>query len=251
MIGPTLGGLLDTGFGWRANFVAFAVLGVVGLYLGACHLKETHLHRSASLTLQMRGYAELCQAPRFWAYALCMALSIGTLYVFLGGAPLVAAQLGGRSSAALGVYMGMVPAGFILGSYLVGRTSTRHAATRLILAGRVLTCTGLLFGLGLIASGWMHPLAFFIPCVFVGLGNGLTMPAANARVLSLHPKLAGTASGLAAAVTVMGGGIIAFLSGLVVNPSNAHMAVMGVMRITAGLSLVACVSIVCAERTRK
>ena len=247
MIGPTLGGLLDTWFGWRANFVAFAVLGVMGLYLVAFHLKETKLHRSHSLTLQMLGYGELARSRRFWAYAMCMALSIGTLYVFLGGAPLVVAQLGGASSTALGAYMGMVPAGFILGSYFVGRASARHTATRFLLAGRVLTCMGLLGGLVFVTIGWTHPLAFFIPCVFVGLGNGLTMPVANARVLSLHPGLAGTASGLAAAVTVSGAGIIALVSGLVVDASNAHVAVLGVMLITAGLSLVTCLFIAGAE----
>lgn len=243
LIGPALGGLLDTWFGWRANFIVFAALGVVGLYLVAFHLKETNHHRSHSLALQVKGYGELSQSARFWAYALCMAFSIGTLYVFLGGAPLVAAQLGGTSSTALGVYMGMVPAGFILGSYVVGRASTRYAATSFILAGRVLSCTGLLGGFLLITAGWMHPHAFFIPCVFVGLGNGLTMPAANARVLSLYPKLAGTASGMAAVVTVIGAGFIAFLSGLVVNPSNAHLAVLTVMFISACLSLVACLFI--------
>ncbi|MDR7151573.1 putative MFS family arabinose efflux permease [Hydrogenophaga palleronii] len=247
MIGPAIGGFLDTGFGWRANFIAFAVLGVSGLYLVAFHLKETKLHRSAALTPQMWDYGELCRAPLFWAHVLCMALSIGTLYVFLGGAPLVAAQLGGTSSAALGFYMGMVPAGFILGSHLVGRASTRQPAIGFMLTGRVLTCMGLLGGMVFVASGWMHPLAFFIPCVFVGLGNGLTMPVANARVLSLHPQLAGTASGLAAAVTVMGAGVVAWLSGLVVNPLNAHMAVLSVMLITAGLSLAACLFIVDAD----
>jgi DHA1 family bicyclomycin/chloramphenicol resistance-like MFS transporter len=250
MIAPALGGLLDAWLGWRANFVAFAGLGVLGLYLVACHLKETNVRRSGSLRLQMRGYRELRRAPRFWAYALCMAFSIGTLYVFLGGAPLVAAQLGGISGTALGAYMGMVPAGFILGSYLVGRTSTRHAATGFMLAGRALTCVGLLGGLAFVAWGWMHPLAFFIPCVFVGLGNGLTMPVANAQVLSLYPGLTGTASGLAAAVTVSGAGVIAFLSGLVVNASNAHFAVLSGMLISAGLSLVICLFIAGAEGER-
>ncbi|MGQ3227217.1 MAG: MFS transporter, partial [Hydrogenophaga sp.] len=197
---------------------------LAGLWLVTFHLKETNHHRTASFALQLKGYGELGRSPPFWAYALCMAFGIGTLYAFLGGAPLVAAQLGGLSSTALGAYMGMVPAGFMLGSYIVGHTSSRHAPTRLILVGRLLTAVGLLVGLVLLASGLTHPLAFFGPCVFVGLGNGLTMPAANARILSLRPHLAGTASGLAAAVTVIGAGIVAFLAGLVVNASNAHVA---------------------------
>ncbi|WP_382159128.1 multidrug effflux MFS transporter [Hydrogenophaga sp. ANAO-22] len=250
MIGPTVGGLLDSAFGWRANFVAFAVLGLAGLWLVAFHLKETNHHRTASFALQLKGYGELGRSPPFWAYALCMAFGIGTLYAFLGGAPLVAAQLGGLSSTALGAYMGLVPAGFMLGSYIVGHTSSRHAPTRLILVGRLLTAVGLLVGLVLLASGLTHPLAFFGPCVFVGLGNGLTMPAANARILSLRPHLAGTASGLAAAVTVIGAGIVAFLAGLVVNASNAHLAVLGVMWASSLLSLLVALFIVHTERQR-
>ncbi|HEU5297628.1 MAG TPA: MFS transporter, partial [Burkholderiaceae bacterium] len=216
MIGPVFGGVLDVHFGWRANFVAFALLGIGGLCLVALHLRETNHHRSNSMTLQFNGYGDLMASARFRAYVLCMAFSIGTLYVFIGGAPLVAARLGETSPVALGVYMGLVPAGFIMGSYVVGRAGSRRSATDFILAGRVLTCSGLLVAVGLAGCGVKHPLAFFGPCLAVGLGNGLTMPAANARVLSIRPGLAGTASGLAAGLTVIGAGAIAFVSGLLI-----------------------------------
>jgi predicted membrane-bound dolichyl-phosphate-mannose-protein mannosyltransferase len=65
------------------------------------------------------------------------------------------------------------------------------------------------------------------------------MPAANASVLSLRPELAGTALGLAAALTVAGAGAFAFLFGLVVQPSNARFAVLGMMMASSVLSLVA------------
>jgi predicted MFS family arabinose efflux permease len=251
MMGPAVGGILDSCFGWRANFIAFAILGGVGLCLVTFCLRETNIHRTKSVALQIKGYGELVRSARFWAYASCMAFAIGTLYAFLGGAPLVAGRLGETSSTALGFYMGMVPAGFIVGSYVVGRASSRHAPARFILAGRILTCLGLLAGLALVASGMTHPLAFFGPCVCVGLGNGLTMPAANARVLSIRPGLAGTASGLAAALTVIGAGIVAFLSGLVVNASNAHFAVLGAMLTSSVLSFFAAIFIVHAERRAK
>ncbi len=168
-----------------------------------------------------------------------MAFSIGTLYVFLGGAPLVAVQLGGMSSVALGLCMGIVPAGFVLGSSLVGRLAARHPRIELIIGGRVLTCVGLLTGLVFWLSGFRHPAAFFAPCFFIGLGNGLTMPSANARVLALRPELAGTALGLAAAMTGAGAGLVAFVSGLVVQSANAHGAVLGMMLASTALSLAA------------
>lgn len=248
MLGPTLGGLLDAAFGWRANFVAFALFGLAGLYLVAFHLRETNRQRSACIALQLKGYGELIGSSRFRAYALCMAFSIGALYVFLGGAPLVAAALGETSPVVLGMYMGMVPAGFMLGSYTVGHTSTRFSPHAFLLAGRILTCTGLLIGGVLAGFGAAHPLAFFAPCVAVGLGNGLSMPTANAQVLSIRPGLAGTASGLASAFTVLGAGLVAFCAGLVVNAANARAAVLGAMLMSSLLSLGAAVWIARAER---
>jgi DHA1 family bicyclomycin/chloramphenicol resistance-like MFS transporter len=247
MIGPVVGGILDVHFGWRASFIAFALLGAGGLAMVALGLPETNPRRSASIAVPFKGYGDLIRSARFCAYALCMALSVGTLYVFIGGAPLVAARLGETSSIVLGAYMGMVPAGFMVGSYVVGRAGARRSATWFILAGRLLTCAGLLVGFVSTAAGAAHPLAFFGPCIAVGLGNGLTMPAANARVLSVFPGLAGTASGLAAALTVAGAGFIAFVSGFVVDASNANIAVPATMLVAALLSLGAAVFIARVE----
>jgi MFS transporter, DHA1 family, multidrug resistance protein len=243
MVGPTLGGVLDAAFGWRANFVTFAVLGLGGLYLVAFHLRETNLQKSSSIVLQVKGYGELIGSARFRAYALCMAFSIGALYVFLGGAPLVATALGETSPVVLGIYMGLVPTGFMIGSYVVGHTGTRFAPNHFILAGRTLTCTGLSIGCGLAVFGAGHPVAFFLPCIAVGLGNGLSMPACNAQVLSISPGLAGTASGLASAFTVMGAGLVAYGAGLVVNAANARLAVPGAMLASSLVSLAAAVFI--------
>lgn len=251
MIAPGVGGALETFFGWRSIFVVFAALGAVGFCLATIHLKETNVCLSGSITLQLRGYRDLSRSKPFWGYVLCMSLALGALYAFLGGAPWVSAQLGETSSLALGFYMGVVPAGFILGSYVVGRHSSRYTPQRLVLAGRILTCAGLLVGFVLCVLGVTHPLAFFGPCVCVGLGNGLTMPAANARILSIRPDLAGTASGMAAALTVTGAAIVAFLSGLIVDASNAHLAVLSVMLISSLLSLAAAAIVVALEQSER
>lgn len=239
MVGPALGGVLDMYFGWRASFALFALLGLAGLWLIAFRLNETHLQRTATVAAQFRGYRAIARSARFWAHALCMAFSIAALYLFLGGAPLVATQFGGISSAQLGLYMGLVPSGFMVGSYLVGRLSARYPPMHFILAGRLLVCAGLTLGLVLEACGLAHPLAFFAPCICLGLGNGLTMPAANARVLSLGAAMAGGASGMAAALTLAGAGSMAFAGGLLINASNAHLAVLGLMLASSGLSLAA------------
>jgi DHA1 family bicyclomycin/chloramphenicol resistance-like MFS transporter len=159
--------------------------------------------------------------------------------MFLGAAPLVGEQMGHLSGTALGIYMGLVPAGFMVGSYAVGRVGGRWSSLKCMLAGRFLTSLGLTAGIALVFSGSTHPLAFFGPCICVGLGNGLTLPAANARVLSLDPGMAGTASGLASAITMAGAGSMAFLAGLLMDGPNVRLTVLIAMLTTAFASLAA------------
>lgn len=248
MVGPSVGGVIDAWLGWRSNFVVLAILGIAGLGLAARHLPETNRHRSASMMQQFIGYSRLLRSAQFWAYGLCMAFAIGTLYVFIGGAPIVATQFTEMPTTIVGMYMGLVPMGFMAGSYAVGRWGSQWRSIRFIVAGRLMTCAGLLVGAVLLAFNIGHPLAFFGPCFCVGLGNGLTMPAAHSRVLSMYAGLSGTALGLASAITAAGAGAIAFVAGLFVDASNARLVVLVAMLTTSLLSLVAAACIACAER---
>ncbi|MDR7141993.1 MFS transporter [Rhizobium sp. BE258] len=238
MIGPTIGGSVSELFGWRANFVMFAVLGAIMLALAAREIRDETGKRKTHSHGYLAAYRLLLGSPRFLAYAACMACSMGTLYVFLAGAPLVMNQALGGSSARLGLYMGLVPAGFILGSYLAGRYAGRIPIAAVLVAGRAVTCTGLLGGLALAVGGLTAPPAFFAACIFIGIGNGLTMPAANSGILAVQPDLAGTAAGLAAAVSVGGGAVIASIAGLLLNDASSGRDLLYVILIPAALALV-------------
>ncbi|SFU23230.1 Major Facilitator Superfamily protein [Mesorhizobium sp. YR577] len=191
MLGPTFGGAVDELFGWRMIFVVLALLGLVVLFLSMRELKETASLSSRPTGTYLSAYGQLLGSIRFWAYVLCMGFSIGTLYIFLAGAPIAI----GGPSAMLGLYMGMVPAGFICGSYLTGRIGSKIPRGALLISARLLTCAGLSVGLILAIMGVTHALAFFGPCMLIGIGNGLTMPAANIGAMSVREGLAGTAAG--------------------------------------------------------
>lgn len=247
MLGPLLGGVIDAHWGWRANFAVLALLGAAGLCAVAAHLRETHSGGQVSLAALLSGHRRLLGSPRFRAYTLCMAMCSGTLYLFLGTAPALAAQLGERSSTMLGLYMGLVPAGFMTGSWAVGRFHARHSPASLILAGRLLTCMGLLAAVALAGVGVAHPLAFFGPCVCLGLGNGLTLPVTNARILGTHPGLAGSAAGLAAALAMLGAGALAFVGGPLLHGPQARVAVPCAMLLIALMSMAAALWAIRAE----
>jgi Bcr/CflA subfamily drug resistance transporter len=248
MLGPMLGGVLDELFGWRASFWAFVVLGVAVLALCWVDLPETNKTPSDTIMKQFRTYPELFRSRRFWAYALCMAFSTGAFYAFLGGAPLAAKTVFEISPATLGFYMGTITAGFVLGSFLSGRYAKRYPLTTMMIAGRIVACTGLVVGLALFLAGAVRLMSFFGPCMFVGLGNGLTMPSASAGALSVRPKLAGSASGLAGALTVAGGAVISSITGAVLTEDNSAYALLGVMLLSSLTALFAALYVLWADR---
>lgn len=237
MFGPTLGGILDELFGWRAIFVVLALLGGAVLVVSMRKLKETSVHLGASKGSLLASFRRVLGSPRFWAYTLCMACSIGTLYVFLGGAPLVMSNQFGGSSIALGFYMAMVPAGFVVGSYLAGRYASRVFRSHILVSARLLTCGGLLVGLVLATLYDIHALTFFIFCVFIGVGNGLTTPAVSMGVMSERADLAGTAMGLSAAVSIGGGALISSVAGLALGAAGSAQTLLALLLASASLAL--------------
>lgn len=248
MLGPLLGGTLDELFGWRASFLTFVGLGVIVLGLCWTDLGETNKSPSETFLQQFQAYPELIRSRRFWGYALCMAFSTGAFYAFLAGVPLVVEILFAMSPAALGFYMGTITAGFALGSFLSGRFAQRYPLTTLLVVGRIVACAGIMLGLLLFLTGFVHVLSLFGATVFVGLGNGLTMPSGNAGVMSVRPKLAGSAAGLAGALTVAGGAVLTSITGAILTVENAPYALLGMMLVSAGLALVAALSVVMIDR---
>ncbi|GII00268.1 Bcr/CflA family drug resistance efflux transporter [Planobispora takensis] len=248
MLGPTLGGILDELFGWRTIFVVLALLGGTVLIASMRQLKETSPHPGASKGRLLSSFRRILGSPRFWAYTLCMACSTGTLYVFLGGAPLVMGDHFGGSSVALGLCMAMVPGGFVLGSYLAGICASRFFRSHILLYARVLTCGGLLAGLVLATLHDIHALAFFSSCLFIGMGNGLTAPVVNVAVMAERADLAGTATGLSAAMSIGGGALISSVAGLPLGAAGSVRTLLALLLTSASLALLAAICAALVDR---
>lgn len=241
MLGPMVGGLLDEFFGWRSSFVVYLVLGVALFVLTWGDLGETHKTPSAGIAQQFHSYPALLTSPHFWGYGLCMALSTGGFYVFLAGAPLVSRTLFGTSAGVLGIYMGSITAGYFFGSFIAGRFSARYSLGTMMMAGRIVACIGLVAGIGFFLAGVVHEWSLFGATVFVGIGNGITMPSSSAGVMSVRPDLAGSASGLAGALTVGGGAVLTSIAGIVLAQNATALALLGMMFATTALGLVAAI----------
>ncbi|WP_299351891.1 multidrug effflux MFS transporter [uncultured Shimia sp.] len=226
MTGPMFGGFLDQLFGWRSNFLFFAVVGVALTALCWWDLGETNMNKSKTILSQFRTYPDLFRSRRFWGYSICQTFSLGAFYVYVTGAALVGAAEFKLSTSSIGIAVGAITGGFALGSYLSGRFASRVPLFWMVIAGRVSAMFGVILGLSLMASGVLHPVTYTGAIMFVGLGNGLTLPSASSGVMSVRPNLAGSASGLSGGMAVAGGALLTSLTGALLTPETAALRLL-------------------------
>jgi DHA1 family bicyclomycin/chloramphenicol resistance-like MFS transporter len=248
MVGPMIGGALDEVFGWRANFVFLAVAGVATLALVVADQGETIAGRGLGFAAQLRGYPELLTSPRFWGYAVCAALGSGAFFALLGGSSFVAGEVFHLSPFWTGLALGSPAVGYAAGNYISGRFVTGTGVNRMALMGTLVASAGLGLSLVLSIAGVMHPLVFFGFCVFLGLGNGMMLPAATAGLLSVRPQLAGTASGLGGAIMIGGGAAMAALAGALLTAETGAWPLQAMMFVSSALSVAAILSVIWRAR---
>lgn len=237
MVGPTVGGLLNDISGWQSSFALLALLGVGILALAWFDLGETNHNRSASFSQQFHAWPELLRSPLFWGYALTSTFSSGMFFSFLGGAPFVGSVLYGLAPAMLGLQFFFMASGYMLGNFVSGRYASQIGITRMMLSGNVIAIAGIVTAIVLISTGSESPYAFFVPLALIGVGNGVTLPSANAGMVSVQPHLAGSASGLGGAMTIGGGAVLSVLASSVLSREDGTWPLLIVMLATGLIAL--------------
>ena len=157
--------------------------------------------------------------------------------------PYVAAAVWGLSPAEVGVGVGSITGGFIVGAAISARHARCLGMRVLLVSGRGVSIAAVALALALFAAGAAHPLALFGLTIVVGLGNGLTLPMANAGALPVRPALAGTAAGLSGALAMTVGAVLSALTAVVVErsatPGVLLLLIMGCVLLSFAAALAA------------
>ena len=250
MVGPMIGGFLDEHFGWQSVFLFTLVAGAGVTALMWADLGETNLAPSPSFGAQFRAYPELLRSRRFWGYSLTAALASGTFFAFLGGGPWVASEVLRMPPARLGFYFGFVAFGYMLGNFLSGRYAASVGVNRMMLLGAGVATAGMAVELGLLGAGVLTPVSFFGSVLFIGLGNGLLLPSANAGIVSVRPHLAGSASGLGGALMIGGGAALSVLAGALLGPGTGAAPLVWLMFLCSAASIASTLWVMHVARLR-
>lgn len=248
MFAPAIGGWVDETFGWKANFALLLVLGTLISALIWADLGETSVRRQTSLADQIRSYPALLTSWRFWGYSITAAAGSGTFFSFLGGAPAVATQVFGMTPAELGIYFAAPGIGYMLGNFLSARLAMRLGTVRMVFWGTIMLTLPLIVMLGLGLTDRLSPLAFFALMSCVGVGNGMSLPSANAGMMSVRPDLIGSASGLGGALMIGGGAALSALAAVVMGKGESALPLIVLMASSAGVAVISTLVVIARNR---
>ncbi|TPM31557.1 CmlA/FloR family chloramphenicol efflux MFS transporter [Mesorhizobium sp. B2-3-4] len=93
-LGPVAGALIAKGFGWRAIFVALAILAVAATFNAWLRWHET---RPPTGSAARPAFGTILGSFAFWTYTLGFATAMGTFFVFFSTAPRVLIDRAGFS----------------------------------------------------------------------------------------------------------------------------------------------------------
>ena len=219
-LGPLIGGLLETGFGWPAIFMFTAVTTGAVVIWAAIALPETRKLNATPGARQsfVADLSDLARSAKFWGYVCAGAFGSATFFAFLGGGSHVIITLMERSPAEYGVWFAICSIGYMAGNYGASRLSTRFGIDKMIWWGIGFEAVGVLLSaiLAMFAMHW-GPVIVFGPQLIVNFGNGLLLPGAISGAVSVRTQAAGTAAGiigftqmaLGAAITQYAGTLLA------------------------------------------
>ena len=200
IVAPTIGGVLQAGFGWRSCFLSVFAAGVGAIVVVWRLLPETLPARPREpfrFSELLTAYGTVLRHRGFRAYLVLISLSFAGLFAFVSGSPFVLQEFFGLSPLEFAFAFGISATGFIAGTSLAAHIVMRAGLNVTIGIGAGALALG---GIAMVATTTFIPgsaLGLVLPMTLYMAGIGLTMPQALAGALQPFPHHAGTASSLA------------------------------------------------------
>lgn len=242
IVAPSLGGILQSTFGWRASFLGMAALGLCAIVLVVRLLPETMKQpptHPMSLLSIIRGYGTFLRHRTFRIYLAIVSASYGGLFAWISGSSFVLQDLYGLSPLLFGLVFAAATLGYGLGTLLAARLVVRIGIDRTIVCGGVALAVGGLAMAAAIALGATSPAALAVPMALYLCGLGLAMPQSMAGALMPFPERAGAASSLLGFLQQATASAIGIVVGQMLGssalPLAAIIAAMGVLALALAL----------------
>lgn len=240
-IGPTIGGLSLSVFGWKSVFVLMVIFGVIVLTSCLLFLKETTVPDRSRLrpSTLVATYVSLLKDLRFLLPSLVLGGAIGALYAQGTMLPFVLIGEVGLTPTQFGLGMLVQTGAFLSGSIALRLVSGRISGPTTVVIGLMFSGIG---GTMMALSVHLLPPSFLSIMLPVGVstfGIAFISPYTVTVGLAPFPKTAGSASALMGFIQMGGGFVGGLLAAVFGDPLTAIGTIIPAMEYVAVGSYIA------------
>ncbi len=227
MLAPSIGGFLDTIYGWRASFIFVLISSLIVLAIIIRWLPETLAVKSTGNAFVSipQDFARLLRQGEYCGYGLQLSFNSIVFLAFLSGAPFIMVEILDRTPADYGLYFIPIVAVYMVGNFLSARISPRVGIDRMISLGCVFVFGGATMGLVMDVMGLVSVFTLFVPMGIISIGHAFCVPNGMAGAVSVDPRIAGAAAGLTGFLQMATGAGASFIVGSMMTDSATPLVV--------------------------
>jgi len=223
-VAPTLGGAMLLFLPWSSIFLFLAVYGAISIALVQRYLPESLPQKQSLHPLAVASnYSLLIKDPFYLLVTIASALMYAALLTYLSSSAFVYITVLAVPVEYFGFIFISGVLGYIIGSGISARLTSRYTSEQLTLQG---TALGLAATLLMWLSSTLYPLsiaAYMAPMVLFSTALGLVLPNSMAVALRPFPQIAGTASALLGFIQMAISAVSSALVGLLLTTSPQPM----------------------------
>jgi len=243
VVAPVIGGIFQTGFGWRSIFVTLVVAGLVAATIIWLKLPETLNERAVepvSPSNILASYRAIARSPVYLTYLALATTSYAGLFAWISGASFVLQNLYGLTPFNFGFAFAVGSVGYMTGATLAARLVMRLGIDGTLGVGAAALAVGGLGAVAAVAFGFVSALSLVVPVAIYLAGLGMVLPQAIAGAMAPFPERAGAASSLLGfiqqSLSAVCGALVGWLLGANAWPLAIAVALMGCATLTIWLT---------------
>jgi DHA1 family bicyclomycin/chloramphenicol resistance-like MFS transporter len=240
LVAPLIGGVLETAFGWRSNFIALLGFGGAGFAMIWFLLPETLRQRApepVSFASTLRAYRRFLENRSFVAHLGIVACCLSGLFAWISASAFIVQDIYGYSAMAFGITFAVSSSGYLLGTSFAARFVMRWGSGRVMGIGTAAMASSGLIMVLLLAFGPHRAEGLIAAVSLYVFGMGMSLPQAQAGALLPFPDRAGAASSLVGFSTQTMSAVVGAVVGHALGASAWPLAIA--MRISGAISVLA------------
>ena len=242
LVAPVIGGVLQTLFGWRSNFIALVAFSAMAWCLVWFLLPETLRQRAPEFSLgsTLRSFGRFLANRSFIVHLGIVACCLGGLFAWISTGAFVLQDIYGLTPLGFGLSFTLASGGYLIGTSIAARFVMYWGSGRTMGLGVAAMALGGIAMMIHVAFGSQVGIALTLTAGLYMIGMGMALPQAQAGALLPFPDRAGAASSLVGFCTQTSSAAIGAILGHMLGETAWPLAIA--MVLAGGIGLILWVS---------